>query len=486
MPTGVLTLALLALLLPSIASARHDHRKVYVFVIDGLDGDALADGTAPTIASLIDGEKGAGTTYFPRSRSVMVAETNPNHTSMITGALPRKHGITGNEFAVYGDIPDEDSCPRPRAIDESGPPNATSGESAPCVEVENLFETIATSRNPRHITTALIAGKPKLARLFATQGSRNSRYDADHIWAPCDENEPYCTEVPTNPVTGYAASDSIVMDEVIRTTRERVADRGRKRRPDFTFVNFPQVDSAGHAAGPSSALYDETIGLADAEIKRFVANQKALGLWERTFMMIVSDHSMDDTPLINKVSIADSLVAGGVPAERFEVVGNGSAAHVYLTERQASGAGVLLKRMRAVLTAVPGVDDVLYRRRNPADGGTRFALRHAKPGWGLAGPRAGDIVLTTSPGIGVRDTSEIDSLPFDPLPGTHGGPQTADNSFLISGGHRAIRQGTSGARASNADVNPTAMALLERRPARAVQGEFLDEAFRLRRLEKRR
>lgn len=484
MLAGVAAVALLTLLIPSIASARHDHRKVYVFVIDGLDGDALSSGSAPTIAGLIDGQKGAKTTYFPRSRSVMVAETNPNHTSMITGALPSRHGITGNEFAVYGDIADEDSCPR--SIDESGPPNATSGESAPCVEAENLFETIADSRNPGHITTALITGKPKLARLYATRGGASSRYDADHIWSPCDENEPYCSEVPTNPITGYAASDSIVMDEVIRTTRQRVADRGRERRPDFTFVNLPQVDSAGHAAGPSSALYNDAIGMADTEIKRFIANQKALGLWRRTLMMIVSDHSMDDTPLINKVSIADSLVAGGIAAERFEVVGNGSAAHVYLTERRARGAGALLERMRGVLTAVPGVDDVLYRRRNPADGGNRFALRRARPGWGLAGPRAGDIVLTTSPGIAVRDTSEIDSLPFDPVPGTHGGPQTADNSFLISGGHRAIRQDTSRARVSNADVNPTAMALLGRRPARAVQGEFLDEAFRLRRLQKRR
>ena len=88
-------------------------------------------------------------------------------------------------------------------------------------------------------------GKPKLARLYATKSG--GEYDADHIWAPCDEDEPYCEDVPTNPVTGYAADDSIVMDEVIRTTREKVRDAGTRSRPDLTFVNFPQIDSAGHA-----------------------------------------------------------------------------------------------------------------------------------------------------------------------------------------------------------------------------------------------
>lgn len=81
----------------------------------------------------------------------------------------------------------------------------------------------------------------------------------------------------TNPVTGYAVDDATVMDEVIATVNGGALDRGRRRQPDFTFVNLPQVDSAGHAAGRSSPIYDTAVTLADRELRRFVANQKRLG-----------------------------------------------------------------------------------------------------------------------------------------------------------------------------------------------------------------
>jgi hypothetical protein len=470
--------------LPAAAAANHEHAKVYVFVLDGLDGDELEIGSAPFISSLMAGEAGATSTYYPNSRSVMVAETNPNHTAMITGAYPVSSGITGNEFAVYGQPRDEDSCPG-GAPDESLPPAPTSGESTGCVEVPNLFETVERRRNPEHLSTALIMGKPKLARLFSSKQVSDARYDADYVWAPCDDDEPYCEDVPTNPITGYTLDDTIVMDEVIRTTREGVLDRGKQRRPDFTFANFPQIDSAGHATGRSSA-YMTAIAIADGEIERFVANQKELGIWDRTVMMIVSDHSMDDTPQLNKVSLADALEAGGIEPAKYTIVGNGSAAHIYLTDRRAADANATLKEMRGVLTGIAGIDEVIYRQPNPADGGDAHSLAAEHPEWGLGGSRTGDLVVTTEPAIGIRDTSEVNSFPFNPLPGNHGAPHTADNAFLITGGSPVLRQGSDQARAVNVDVNPTAMKLLSRKPAKTAEGEFRREAFKVKMLKRNR
>ncbi len=464
------------------AGANHDHLKVYAFVLDGLDGDALSEGSAPFISSLIDGEHGARTTYYPDSRSVMVAQTNPNHTAMITGAYPSSSGITGNEFAVYGRPADEDSCPE-GPLDPAGEPFATSGENVNCVQVPNMFETVERRKQSQHITTAMIMGKPKLARLFATRNVGDG-YDADHIWAPCDD-EPYCADVPTNPASGYALSDEIVMDEVLRTVKQGVADKGRPRTPDFTFANFPQIDTAGHAGGRTGPLYDEALALADAQIERFVDNQKQQGLWEQTVLMILSDHSMDDTPQLNKVSLAGALTAGGVPASDFEVVGNGNAAHIYLTARKAPDAAQKVKRMRDTLLGVPGVVNALYRRNNPVDGGKAHTLAKVHSGWGLGGPRTGDLVVTTSPGVGVLDSSEANSLPLNPLPGEHGAPHTRDNTFLITGGSRALRQGESDAPAINVDVTPTAMRLLNRKPAKTVEGNFRRDAFKIKALPKR-
>jgi len=485
MTVGVAAIVACLGLLPTgaTASAAKGHFKVYTFVLDGLDGDALGEGGAPFISDLIDGKSGANTTYFPNSRSVMVAETNPNHTAMITGAFPKRSGITGNEFAVYGQPPDEDSCPA--KLTPAGPPVATSGENTGCVKVPNLFETVQKRPKPDRITTALIMGKPKLARLFASDNSGRKGYDADYVWAPCDNDEPYCEEVPTNPVTGYALTDEVVMDEVIRTTQEGVLDGGKPRIPDFTFANFPLIDSAGHISGRTSPAYDEALSLADAQIKRFVANQKQLGLWEKTVLMVVSDHSMQDTPQLNKISLADALTAGGIPESAFTIVGNGNAAHIYLNARKAPDAATTLKQMRDVLAGLPGVENALYRKPNPADGGDAHTIARVHPQWGLGGARTGDLVISTVAGVGVLDTSEANTFPFNPLPGNHGAPYTRDNTFLITGGSPVIRQRTSKARASNADVNPTVMRLLNRKPAKTVQGKFRHEAFETKLLPKR-
>ncbi len=201
--------------------------------------------------------------------------------------------------------------------------------------------------------------------------------------------------------------------------------------------------------------------------------------------MVVSDHSMQDTPQLNKISLADALVAGGIPESAFTVVGNGNAAHIYLNARKVPGAPATLKRMRNVLAGLPGVENALYRKPNPADGGRRHTIARIHPMWGLGGPRTGDLVVSTVAGVGVLDTSEISSFPLNPLPGNHGAPYTRDNTFLITGGSPVVRQRTSKARVSNADVNPTVMRLLNRKPAKTVQGKFRHEAFNLKLLPKR-
>ena len=50
-------------------------------------------------------------------------------------------------------------------------------------------------------------------------------------------------------------------------------------------------------------------------------------------MMIVSDHSMSDTPQLAKISLASILGSAGVPDDAYTIVGNSTAAHIYLNDR---------------------------------------------------------------------------------------------------------------------------------------------------------
>ena len=106
----VIALCLVALLVVAPAAeasgkgkqAKPKRPYVYLFVLDGLDRDAIAsEGKSAFLTDVIDDREGNGV-FFPNSRSVMVAETNPNHASMITGAYPSTHGIVGNAFATPG------------------------------------------------------------------------------------------------------------------------------------------------------------------------------------------------------------------------------------------------------------------------------------------------------------------------------------------------------------------------------------------------
>ena len=504
MPRLLVTLlALAALVLPSGAAAQAPAPAdpggplVYAFVLDALDGDRVDRGGAPFISSLLAGQQGARATYFRESRAIMVAETNPNHAAMATGAYADTTGIPGNSFAVYGPS-DGSSCPT-GPLDESKPPATTDGNEPTCLLAETIFQADRRQPGAEGTVTAGIFGKPKLASLFASKSGGPDRYDADYLWTPCvsrSADEPYCKQVPNRGFDEYSILDSTVMDEVLRTVREGVAGDGKTftgggRRPNLTFVNFPAIDNSGHATG-AGAEYDAAITRADGQISRFVAEQKRLGLWERTVMILLSDHSMDSTP--EKTTLAQRFNANGIPSASYRIVQNGSAALVYLTNRTDPARFMLLKRMRDAATggtnplaelAGPPAVEALYREPNPADGDAANTVAGRHPAWRLGGARTGDLVVTSQSNTSFND-------PVNPLAGNHGGPQTRDNFFAVVGGSELVNQRAleggqdplfddterNPAQAENVDLAPTVMRLLGRPAPAQNEGRFLSEAFR--------
>jgi hypothetical protein len=496
--SAALVLLALAAALPSAAAAQAPQDDpaqplVYVISIDGLDGDRVDAGKAPFVNALLQGAQGGQATYYRESRSVMVAETNPNHVAMATGAFGDKSGIPGNSFAVYNDA-SKAAC---GGSDESDPPGAgggsdestgsaeqTDGERAPCVLAENFFASIKRQTGGG-LTTAGVFGKPKLAQIFASRRVDPKAYDATYLWSPCDPRDPsdFCDRsAPARPNDGYAITDEQVMNEVVETIEQGVGPENARRRAALTFVNLPTVDAAGHGFGVDSGTYDEAIGLADAQIERLVARLKDLGLWQRSVLFLVSDHSMDTT--LSKRSLRLAFNAGGVSDGEILVVQNGSVDMVYLADRTRKDRDEVLKRLRQIALAQEGVDEALYRLPNAADGGARHTLDAVHPGWRIAGPRTGDLFVTHEKGGAFNEPN--------PLTGNHGSGETSDNTFAIASGRPAlVRQqalaGAAGPRfddtllnpgqAQNVDVAPTAMALLGLAPPAQSEGRVLGEAF---------
>ena len=232
------------------------------------------------------------------------------------------------------------------------------------------------------------------------------------------------------------------MDEVLRTVREGVPGDGRTfggrgARPNLTFVNLPGVDSSGHGTGRGSG-YDATVGAADDQIERFVAQQKQLGLWDRSVVVLLSDHSMETST--QRSSLTARFTAAGISSSDYAVVQNGSAAFVYVSDRRAPGRFALLKRLRAAALgssalplAGPPAFEAWYRDANPEDGGSANTLAARHPAWRLAkGERTGDLVVTAVAGGAFNEPN--------PLTGNHGGPLTRDNFFAVIGGGPLVRR----------------------------------------------
>jgi hypothetical protein len=473
-------ISLLGLVAATPARAAAERPLVYVIVVDGLDGDTVDAGGMPFVSSLLAGE-GASATYFQESRSVIPSETNPNHTAMMTGAYPGNSGVAGNIFALYAPLENEDSCKPTGPFDFSKAPTPTSGESAECMLAETVFESIGRQRD--QLVTAAVFGKPKLGRLFVKPG-------VDHLWAPCDDepdDDAYCGDVPTNPISGYAMDDALVMDEVVRTVEQGVGPDGV--RPDFTFVNLHQIDSAGHAFGRGTA-YQLATGMADDQLERLVGLLRERGEWDRTVMILASDHSMDTT--LTHVTMSGEFEDAGIPDDKYVVVQNGGLDAIYLADRTSPDRFELLKRMRATALETEGVTEALYREPNPADGGNMHTIANVHPGWHTEGPRTGDLILTSDPGVAFSDPSET----TNPLPGNHGGPLTRDNFTAVVGGSDFVRQQTIGGTAlpgfddtlalpqqsENVDIAPTVMGLFGLGAPRHNRGRFLANALELGRL----
>jgi predicted AlkP superfamily pyrophosphatase or phosphodiesterase len=464
---------------------------VYVFSLDALDGDrAIDQGRAPFLARLVRGEEGGQATYYRESRGIMVSETNPNHVAMATGAYGERSGIPGNTFAVH-DAAGQRGCPADGGSvdpfsegDEDptvGEAVVTSGEAASCLLAETFFT--ALERRAPDVVTAGLFGKPKLARIFETKLVDAGSFDADFLYAPCEQRSsdpPYCKDDPIDPIQRYT-EDEFVMEEVIRTVNEGVrTDDGAMRRPNVTFVNFPDIDQTGHATGAREA-YEAQILRTDRQLQAFVENQKERGLWQRTIIFFVSDHSMDSTP--PNLGTNSLERAFGEDADAVEVVLNGSVDMVYLKDRDRPDRHALLKRLRDKAVAQGFVDEALYRLPNPVDGGDRFTLDAVHPGWHIAGERTGDLLVTAK-------TMQSFGEPVNPLNGNHGAPQTLDHAFaIVSGGGQVRQQALAGRQAARfddtllnprqaeqVDIAPTVMALFGQAPPADNQGRVLTEA----------
>ncbi len=197
--------------------------RALVISIDGLRPDLLLRANTPNIHALLDA---ASFSFWARTTELSI--TLPSHTSMLTGVVPKTHGIQFNNDGG----PDDPIAP----------------------SVPTLFQLAHRAG----YSTALVAGKSKF-----------------HILAKDTTYSQY-------PPRKHEFTD----DE----TATRAAELILAHAPDVMFVHFGDVDAAGHSVGWGSAEQMAAIARADAAVGMVLTALKIKKLYQSTVIIISADH----------------------------------------------------------------------------------------------------------------------------------------------------------------------------------------------------
>lgn len=425
-----------------------DWVRVYLVVVDGLLPAEVA--LMPNLRQLAtDGF------YLPESRAQMIAETTPNHVSMITGMRADRHGMPGNGVAyIAGNV----------------------GTNPRYLQSDTIYSLIA--RQAPDLVTASATSKDYVVGMSKHERVDPGTEDADAT------NDPFIV-----PVSG-AAIDAEVGPDALKFSRDL--------DPDLLWMSLGDVDRVGHTdfSGPTGlppASRTASLLTADTQVGNLLNQLRLDGRWDNTVVLFTSDHSMDWSLPNRIVNLSGQFAEDPMLVDRTGVAQNGGAAIYWLLSPEAVEAPQRLGRMREIAMATEGVLEAWYTDPNPADGGERHWVGAGRPDWALTGDRVGDMVVVVEDGFRLTEPSSTSN----PIPGNHGHIETLPIPVIIAGGWDGLAANDVAPgvplvpggddvdkaerlpdQAENIDMAPTIAWLLGiNPPPGGFDGRVLDEAF---------
>lgn len=272
-----------------------DH--VVVFLLDGCNANLLHDvvdaGEAPHLAALI----GRGTSYRHGAMASLPTATLANHTTAVTGAHPGHSGILHNTWMDRRD----GSAPDLLAMDQM-----FWGMRHLSPDVETLYRAVARAR-PGATTSATFE--------FCDTGATFSTFGLLRD----DPSTPLPDWSDVRHVDGDAADASATyrfmstVDHVSTAHTVECWDGTRELPlPALSWVGLAVTDEAGHESGPHGSLARAAVRDSDARIGEVLAAVERAGALERTAVLVIADHGMEQADPDVDGSWADALAATGV------------------------------------------------------------------------------------------------------------------------------------------------------------------------------
>lgn len=390
-----------------------------VFVLDGLRPDSITEAQTPNLYRL---RKGGVT--FENTHAVFPTVTRVNSSSLATGSYPARHGIMGN--SIYVPVVDplrafnNDDFQRLVKLDE-----ATSGRMVTATGIAELLE-----RSGRKMVV-VSSGSTGSAMLLApkTQGGIGTVINGDFfpgkkVAYPDAVSETILKRFGPAPIkAGHTDRYDASVDWSMAVLLDYVLP---ELKPSVAFVWMAEPDHIEHGLGVGAPESLAAIRNDDRQIGLVLKKLEALGVRDKTNIMVVSDHGFAQT--VYDVNVGKALTDAGLigPVEAGEVViaSSGQAVALHVKNRDP-------KRVQAIVEFLQrqpwiGVLFTAAKRGGPAHEGAiagTFALEYAHLG---GHERGADVVFT---------------FPWSSAPNQYGVPGTEYNLVIGNKSSGAVDKG---------------------------------------------
>ena len=282
-------------------------QHVVVFLLDGCNANLLYDvidsGEAPNLAGLL----ARGTAYRHGAMASLPTATLANHTTAVTGAHPGHSGVLHNTWVD----PADGSAPDLLAMDQMF---WAMRHLSP--EVETLFAAIERTR-PGAFSSATFE--------FCDTGASFSsfglvRYGRDGSGLPPLEEVTHLDRPSAEASGAYRFMASVDHLSAAHTIECWEQAHGNPL-PTLSWCSLALTDEAGHESGPHGELARAAVRDSDARVGDVLAAVERAGALERTAVLVIADHGMEQnderidapwTPELEASGVAHREVGGGL------------------------------------------------------------------------------------------------------------------------------------------------------------------------------
>lgn len=426
------------LLATSWVRADAPDRHVVVVCIDGLAAYLLDDLKAPlpTVRRLAREGCVASGGMTVSNPSV----TWPNHTTLVTGVAPAKHGVLANGILIRGasDVPVSVDAKRDQrelvrvttVLDAAHAANLTTAEvNWPCTRGSpSLHDSFPD------VPDAVVHMTPRLREELISQGLLTDATQAS-----------------------FAANSTVGRDWI---WTEAACHLIRARKPNLLLVHLLNVDATHHSLGPQTPAGYTANAYADMCLSRIVDAIEEAGIAPQTTLIVVADHGFTTTPkavcpnaLLRQQGLL-SVVGGKIQDARVHVIPEGGIGLVYCTNPAEAEAD--RQRVKTMFLGQEGVAAIVL-----PDEFAEYGLPHPREY-----SQAPDAVLVAKDGYAVSALAEGDAWVASNVEGrtslgSHGFVSTLNkmNAPCVLHGW-GIRRGGELPSVHNIDIAPTVAKLL--------------------------